>query len=377
MRTPILFFTAALLTASCASNSGKFVIFNDIDAVETVSLDEIATDIEVVPIKADYPLESILETFGPSNNFVALDEKPQTVYLVKDYQVVSKLNTVGRGPKEYANITQLAYSAENQTLYAYTPDRKCIYRYEMPDFKYVGSLQVEQDLSAMVLLDSKNLLFVGYCHNSAANSGIYRLNLETGASKRIIASGYIGVTYTSTSSFYKSGDNVFFSLPDGENIIYQYTDTVLTPLMAIDYGQYNFKTDMYPNDGNNFDDMLKYLTYRDEENYAIGCYLLRVTDSAITYWHSPHINGKYHKYFTVCQNGVCCNYNVKVNGLKLKVYPTGLDGDTYVTIINGDWENLIDPDSELSPLAQKVIDTMKKQNDYNPILLKYKLSNCK
>ena len=72
MRTPILFFTAALLTASCASNSGKFVIFNDIDAVETVSLDEIATDIEVVPIKADYPLESILETFGPSNNFVAL-----------------------------------------------------------------------------------------------------------------------------------------------------------------------------------------------------------------------------------------------------------------------------------------------------------------
>ena len=377
MKTPILFLAAALLTASCASNSGKSVIFNDIDAVETVSLDEIASDIEVVPIKADYPLEPFLATFGQSNDFVALDMKLQTVYLVKDYQVVSKLNNVGRGPKEYRNITDMAYFPENHTLYAYTPDRKCIYRYKMPDFKYVGCLQVGQDLSAMVLLDSTNLLFVGYDNINEANSGIYRLNLETGASKRIIASGYIGATYTSTSSFYKSGDNVFFSLPNGDNIIYQYTDTVLTPLMAIDYGQYNFKTDMNPNDSNNFDDMIKYLTYRDEGNYAIGGYYLRVTDSVITYWHSPHINGKYHKYFTVCKNGVCRNYDIKVNGLKLKVYPTGLDGDTYVTIINGDWENLIDPDSELSPLAQKIIDTMKKQNDYNPILLKYKLSNCK
>ncbi|MBO7145070.1 MAG: 6-bladed beta-propeller [Salinivirgaceae bacterium] len=323
MKTKILFYLAlALVFVSCGSHSPEVpTIKNDILEVEEVWLDDIATDIEVQPIVCDYPLETFLIICGSDSVFVALDENVQTLYYVVDNHVVSKLKTVGRGPREYRNIIDIAYSAADKTLYAYSPDRRSIYCYRMPGFEFIGQCDFKLDVNAMILLDDKNLLLTGYDYDSCANSGIYRYNLESGAIDRIIEANYISKTYTSTSSFCKKGGNVYFVIPGSGNTIYQYNGTALQPYARIDYGSFNFDNDLCSIDGNKTEDMLKYFSYTEEKDFALGCYFLDVTGSTITYWHHPHISKKYRSYYTVCKGGESRNFSISIAGLNYKYFP--------------------------------------------------------
>ncbi|MBO7477297.1 MAG: 6-bladed beta-propeller [Salinivirgaceae bacterium] len=376
MKTNVLLLAFALVFASCGSHSPEVpTIKNDILDVEEVWLDDIATDIEIQPIVADYPLETFLTICGNDSEFVALDENLQTLYYVVDNRVVSRLKTIGRGPREYQNITDIAYLVADKTLYAYTPDRQCVYCYKMPGFEFVGKRDLKQDVNAMILLDDKNLLLTGYGYDSCANSSIYRYNLESGTAERIIETNYVSKTYTSTSSFCTKGGSVFFAMPGSDNIIYQYNSTALQPFARIDYGNYNFDRDLCNIDGNKIEDMIKYFSYTEEKDFAIGCYYLDVNNSSITYWHSPHIGKKFRKYYTVCKGSECHNYSIRIAGLNQKVFPMMIKNGVYTTIIDGDWESKIIPDEQLSPLAQRIVEAMKNQNDYNPVLVRFRLRN--
>ena len=377
MKTKILFYLAlALDFVSCGSHSPEVpTIKNDILDVEEVWLDDIATDIDIQPIVADYPLETFLTICGNDSEFVALDENLQTLYYVVDNRVMSKLKTVGRGPREYQNITGIAYSLADKTLYAYSPDRQSIFCYQMPSFEFAGQRDFKLDVNAMILLDDKYLLLTGYDYDSCANSGIYRYNLESGAIDRIIENNYVGNTFTSTSSFCKKGGNVYFVIPGSGNTIYQYNGTALQPYARIDYGSFNFDNDLCSIDGNKTEDMLKYFSYTDEKDFAIGGYYLDVNDSTITYWHHPHIGKKYRSYYTVCKDGESYNYSISIAGLNYKLFPMMIENGVYTTIIQGDWESKIKPDEPLSPLAQRIVEAMKNQNDYNPVLVRFRLKS--
>lgn len=375
MKTPLLLLAAAMVFASCSHSPEVPTIKNDILEVEEVWLDDIATDIEVQPIVCDYPLETFHTICGNDSEFVALDENVQTLYYVVDNRVVSKLKTIGRGPREYWNITDIAYSAVDKTLYAYSPDRQSIYCYKMPGFEFAGKRDLKQDVNAMILLDDKNLLLTGYDYDSCANSGIYRYNLESGAAERIIEANYISKTYTSASSFCKKSGNVFFAMPGSGNTIYKYDGTVPQPYARIDFGRFNFDNDLFSIDGNKVEDLIKYASYTEEKDFAIGCYFLDVNGSSITYWHSPHISKKYRKYYTVCKGKESRNYSISIAGLNYKLFPMMIKNGVYTIIIDGDWESKIKPDETLSPLAQRIVEAMKKQNDYNPVLVRFRLKS--
>lgn len=375
MKTPILILASAMVFASCSHSPEVPTIKNDILEVEEVWLDDIATDIEIQPIVADYPLETFHTICGSGSEFVALDENAQTMYYVVDNRVVSKLKTVGRGPREYRNIIDIAYSAADKTLYAYSPDRHSIYCYRMPGFEFIGQCDFKLDVNAMILLDDKNLLLTGYDYDSCANSGIYRYNLESGAIDRIIEANYISKTYTSASSFCKKSGIVFFAMPGSGNTIYKYDGTVPQPYARIDFGRFNFDNDLFSIDGNKVEDLIKYARYTDEKDFAIGCYFLDVNGSSITYWHSPHISKKYRKYYTVCKGSECHNYSIRIAGLNLKVFPMMIKNGVYTTIIDGDRESKIKPDEQLSPLAEKIVEAMKRQNDYNPVLVRFRMKD--
>ena len=375
MKTSVLLLAAAMVFASCSHSPEVPTIKNDILEVEEVWLDDIATDIEIQPIVADYPLETFLTICGNDSEFVALDENAQTMYYVVDNRVVSKLKTVGRGPREYRNITGIAYSAVDKTLYAYSPDRQSIYCYKMPGFEFAGKRDLKQDVNAMILLDDENLLLIGYDYDSCAQSGICRYNLESGAIDRIIEANYISKTYTSASSFCKKGGDVYFVMPGSGNTIYQYNGTALQPYARIDYGSFNFDSDLFSIDVNKTEDMIKYFSYTEEKDFAIGCYFLDVNGSSITYWHSPHISKKYRKYYTVCKGKESRNYSISIAGLNYKLFPMMIENGVYTTIIDGDWESKIKPGEPLSPLAQRIVEAMKKQNDYNPVLVRFRLKS--
>lgn len=375
MKTPLLLLASAMVIAACSNTPKVPTIKNDILEVEEVWLDDIATDIDIQPIVCDYPLETFLIICGSDSVFVALDENVQTLYYVVDNHVVSKLKTIGRGPREYRNITGIAYSAVDKTLYAYSPDRKSIYCYKMPGFEFAGKRDLKQDVNAMILLDDKNLLLTGYDYDSCANSGIYRYNLESGAAERIIEANYISKTYTSASSFCKKSGNVFFAMPGSGNTIYKYDGTVPQPYARIDFGRFNFDNDLFSIDGNKVEDLIKYARYTNEKDFAIGGYYLDVNDSTITYWHRPRIGKKYCSYYTVCKGKESRNYSISIAGLNYKLFPMMIENGVYTTIIDGDWESKIKPGEPLSPLAQRIVEAMKKQNDYNPVLVRFRLKS--
>lgn len=60
MKTSVLFLAEAMVIAACSNTPKVPTIKNDILEVEEVWLDDIATDIEIQPIVADYPLETFL-----------------------------------------------------------------------------------------------------------------------------------------------------------------------------------------------------------------------------------------------------------------------------------------------------------------------------
>ena len=376
MKTNVLLLAFALFFASCDSHSPEVpTIKNDILEVEEVWLDDIATDIEIQPIVADYPLETFLTICGNDSEFVALDENAQTMYYVVVNRVVSKLKTVGRGPREYRNIIDIAYSAADKILYALSPDRQSIFCYQMPEFEFISRRDFKLDVNAMIMLDEKNLLLSGYDYDSCANSGICHYNLESGAIDRIIENNYVGNTFTSTSSFCKKGGNVYFVIPGSGNTIYQYNGTALQPYARIDYGSFNFDSDLFSIDGNKVEDLIKYARYTDEKDFALGGYYLDVNDSTITYWHRPHIGKKYRIYYTVCKDGKSRNFSISIAGLNYKLFPMMIENGVYTTIIQGDWESKIKPGEPLSPLAEKIVEAMKNQNDYNPVLLRFRLKD--
>ena len=376
MKTNVLLLAFALVFASCGSHSPEVpTIKNDILDVEEVWLDDIATDIEIQPIVADYPLETFHTICGNDSVFVALDENVQTMYYVVDNRVVSKLKTVGRGPREYRNIIDIAYSAADKILYALSPDRQSIFCYQMPEFEFISQRDFKLNVNAMIMLDDKNLLLSGYDYDSCAQSGIYRYNLESGAAERIIEANYVSKTFTSTSSFCKKGGSAAVVMPGSGNTIYKYNDTALQPYARIDYGSFNFDNDLCNIDGNKTEDMIKYFSYTEEKDFAIGCYFLDVNGSSITYWHSPHISKKYRKYYTVCKGEESRNYSISIAGLNYKLFPMMIENGVYTTIIQGDWESKIKPDEPLSPLAQRIVEAMKNQNDYNPVLLRFRLKD--
>jgi len=161
-------------------------------------------------------------------------------------------------------------------------------------------------------------------------------------------------------------------LPGSGNTIYKYDGTVPQPYARIDYGSFNFDNDLCSIDGNKTEDMLKYFSYTEEKDFAIGSYYLDVNDSTITYWHRPHIGKKYRSYYTVCKGKESRNCSISIAGLNYKLFPMMIENGVYTTIIH-DWESKIKPDEPLSPLAQRIVEAMKNQNDYNPILVRFRL----
>jgi len=373
MKTQFLIFLFFIITISC-SNDSINSLNNDARDVSTIFFEDISYDIVVNPIVSDEPIESIMSISGNNMEFVALDSKLQTMYLIKNDTVVSKHKSVGRGPKEYSNITEIAYSPERKTLYAYSPDKKGIFCYKMPKFEYVKSIRVFPEITGMHLIDNGNIIISCYNYEPSHNDcGIFLIDPQTESINKVISTNYTNSIFTSSASFFQKLDTLFFTLPESKTTIYKYYNDTLKPKLCINYKDMNFKKGLCDTDGNEMSDMIKFLTYRDEKDYAIGCYYMNISDSIFSYWHHPHINKKYHDYLTVCKNGNCNNYIINIEGIKYRIFPQLLYDNIYSMIIEGDWQKKIDKNQNLSITGNKIIKTMKEQNYDNPIILRFKL----
>jgi hypothetical protein len=77
-------------------------------------------------------------------------------------------------------------------------------------------------------------------------------------------------------------------------------------------------------------------------------------------------------YFVHNDKGTKVYKHLRIPGLAKDVDPTGCNGNHQIAIIENLGDDAIDKNAKMSPLAQQIIDELKKQNDDNPVLIEFR-----
>jgi hypothetical protein len=77
-------------------------------------------------------------------------------------------------------------------------------------------------------------------------------------------------------------------------------------------------------------------------------------------------------YWVHNESGTKAYKSLRIPGLAMDIEPTGCHDNRNVAIIENLGEDAIDENAKMSPLAQQIIDELKKQNDDNPVLLEFR-----
>lgn len=117
----------------------------DISDIETVSLSEIATDIQIIELGASSDIIlGPIDFIKSYDNYLVLQDftSTQTISVFSsDGEFVSQLNRRGRGPGEYLAVDCFAVDEKAEILYVY--DRSFnVYRYSFPEMEFLNKYRV-------------------------------------------------------------------------------------------------------------------------------------------------------------------------------------------------------------------------------------------
>ena len=131
----------------------------DGDKAIDVQFEDVATNVRVVPLVGDVPIEDFVKVEMYGNEMLAMNSTQKHVYYFKDNKLQGILKAVGRGRGEYSTLGEMLYDQDQKILYVtHLNDRKEILKYSVPDMKYIGTLQAPLRIGSMRLYDSKTFL---------------------------------------------------------------------------------------------------------------------------------------------------------------------------------------------------------------------------
>ena len=355
--------TAAAMTA-CNSGSKNqtpdgWVIKNDVWKVESIDFEEIAKVVDIKPIVSEEPIAELTFLSGCNNDFIASDDEWQTFYHIKDGRFEGKLNAVGNGPNEYNYLDQFSYLPADGLLYGFDSQGK-IMCFKTSPFKFETKYTTDYQINDMFVLGHDHLLLSAWtpAHDSSA---IYEFDGLT-MTKVIDMEADGGMM----PAYVWSGNEVLISAKQKNTSIYRYAKGQMSKVATIDNGDMEMSEDkilMHQN-GN-----MMMITWKD---HTIGCKFAYLKGSTLAYWHFPMFDGTYCTYLTIATRDNTKNYKVHIGGLNVEVRPGLVDNGVYTMLIQGDWESKINADEEMSETGKRIIEAMKG-NDYNPVILQFKL----
>ncbi len=359
---------AAALTAcnsgSKNQNSDEWEIKNDVWKVEDIDFDKSAEVVEIKPIVTDEPIANLRPYInGTSNDFIASDQYSRDIfYHVVDGRMTEKLHAVGNGPNEYNNLDYYSYLPADSLLYGYDRRGK-ILCFKTSPFKFVSSNPIDYFVYDMIALGRDRLLLIAK-GTTSDSCGIYEFDGHT-MSKLFNVRHYM---YNHmVPSFSRSGNGVMMAVRQETTSIYQYAEGQMSKIASIDYDRMILTKDKaYYTD---LEDGLKMINHKD---FAMGCKYAQLNGSTLAYWYFSLLKQEPHNHLTIATRDNYRNYNPHIGGLKIEVHPGLIDNGVYTMLIQGDWESKINADEEMSETGKRIIEAMKG-NDYNPVILQFKL----
>ncbi len=196
------------------------------------------------------------------------------------------------------------------------------------------------------------------------SSIVYRFDGQA-LTKLLRVAKYSGLEFT------RSGSDVLMSLLMPQNTLYRYDDGKIEKILTVDYGDMEKPEpeEKIENQGDRV--IMKTIINGD---YSEGCYHPQLYGSTLVYWHRTVLDDKVHYCFAIATPEEVQNYEPRISGLNIKfnAYDISVDNGVYTMLIQGDWESKINASEEMSETGKRIIEAMKG-NDYNPVILQFKL----
>ena len=358
---------------------GEWFIENDVTKVKDIAFEEIADDIVVKPILTDEPIGNIYRMDGNSNDFIAADGNQATFYHIKDGKLVEKLHALGRGPGEYSvQILQTVYLPDEGLFYGCDINAGNIKCYQTSPFKFktnfnISFLSQNNELEAMIALGRDHFLFTweqGREFKVCDSCTIYEYDADA---NKIFNKGKFW-NYGNYRMFTRSGNDVLISMREEKTVLYRYVDGKKQKVATIDYGDMEMTKEKVEVKKTGVNSLWQPVYAISPKDNATGCHYVQLTDSVMAYWLNPTINDLCHSYLTIATRDKVQNYRIHIGGLNYDVYPWMVDNGVYTMLVQGDWEEKINPDEKLSPVGKRIIEAMKG-NDYDPVIVQFRLKN--
>lgn len=375
---------------SCGSKDKGVVLIDPDKAVEAV-LEDVASDIRIIPLKSDRPIPGITMYFFYDDYFFGTKVEPDmyTDLIFKNLSVFDSegnylglIDRLGRGHDEYLGLRNFMYFEDEHMLSLYSSDRmNCTkYSYKLPDMEYLGSqpsfFMVGLDQSVH-MGDGRTLVqtFRGDDTKRDLMMAIFRpdtvlmaTNYGEFAGNRVSATFYQHkfTNYRNPLLAFFGYNNEIYSIDDNDSLKLEFSFTFGNKGLPKSY------TDD-PNHPGPY--IVSPMQYMEDGSYILF-YVPVKNGNLISFIYSrpqyDNVEGFMHYYVT---NGSrSANYSdLKIPGLKFEPTLVGVNGTSYVFQMTSTPE--IDESVPMSRLGQQILDAFKAQNDDNPILLQFRFKD--
>lgn len=380
----LLFLVLTVSISGC--NKDKNMVVVDDDDAEKVLFEDVAKDVQIVPLISDEPIGAISEIFCYDNEIFIKDMGGENIYHFVDGKLENKLHAVGRGRGQYISISHFTYCPGKRILLVCAIGATdieditngistTIMKYSVPEMKYLGTISMEGLCSS--ILPYSEEAFIAPSANLSMDTCVVKLvDIETGKTiKNVYPLTYYAYMQSDATFSYLGESNISFCIPGFKNKLVSSQDD-FKPSFSFSFGSKNIPKehlDMDLKDPEYFFKMLSFMTSEAAKDCLEGGFLPIVNDSSFSFWYHKALEDRKDHYFQY-KDGNIVNYSgLYVPGMHNTIMPKIVTNQGYATVFEGTVERYFNNEDEGSDLAKKISDAMKNQVLNNPVVLLYRL----
>ena len=390
---------SALAVMGCSGSSlspDAVDVLDDTDIYDVGDLTEIACDFVVKPLKSAEPMDGIGGIKFWGDKAFARSNDSKKLLCFDNYNLYAVLNKLGRGPGEYIYLSDFSYDAKDDLIYIGNDSLICVYDAKTMDF--IRKQFVSFDIQNLLNVGDKMLYYGFYIDESRKRDALENYNatesvvltdrgewdIENNSTVLNQHSYYHRTVFGFPQVFYINPQNMSFCLPGYVNRIVTFDndstkDVYRFRLESNDskvLTKYAFEDSFEDMDVDEFSQ--DYISLLLNGPYLENIYNIIVDKNTVSFRVNYYPKGLLGEdgvtllYWVHNGSGTKAYKSLRIPGLAMDIEPTGCHDNRNVAIIENLGEDAIDETAKMSPLAQQIIDELKKQNDENPVLIEFR-----
>ena len=397
---PIFLFVLPILAvmAGCYSSTNlegvEVITAGDID--EEADLTEIAYDFRVHRLECDGPLDGIGGIKSWGDIMLARTSDSRKILRFDNYKLTSVLDRLGRGPGEYYFIEDFSYDSFNNAIYIENDSNLVTYDANTLEFK--GKQPVNIMIQNILNLGDK-MLYFGYFLDEY-NKGIEGTKMYipresmilVDRDERDLRKGTVLYRESSLQRSFLGYPELFYVNPKNRstcltgfvNRIVTFDDKEVKDVYCFKLGANDVPSKaqaIFEKEVLNIVELeFAYRTISEAVSATpmiTNTFNIMVDDKTVSFRTNYNADASFgttsrYLYWVHNDEGTKVYKHLRIPGLAKDIDPTGCNGNHQIAIIENLGDAAIDESVPMSPLAQQIIDELKKQNDDNPVLIEFR-----